>query len=74
MSKINDLKDKQFSYLTVLNRADDKFTSKGKRLIMWECKCVCGKIKIVTSGKLTSGHVKLLSLVVNVVYFLELKI
>ena len=58
MSKINDLKDKQFSYLTVLNRADDKFTSKGKRLIMWECKCVCGNIKIVTSGKLTSGHVK----------------
>ena len=58
MAKIKDLSGKTFGYLTVLNRADDWYNSTGRRKIMWDCICSCGTHKIVTSGKLTSGHVK----------------
>lgn len=58
MAKIKDLSGKTFGYLTVLNRADDWYDSAGRRKIMWDCICSCGTHKIVTSGKLTSGHVK----------------
>lgn len=58
MAKIKDLSGQTFSYLTVLKRSNDKFNSRGRRMIMWDCVCSCGNHKIVTSGKLTSGHVK----------------
>ena len=58
MAKINDLSGKNFGYLTVLKRLDDKFDSLGRRKIMWDCLCSCGNHKDVTTGKLTSGHVK----------------
>ncbi len=53
--KAEDLTNKIFSYLTVIeksNRTDDY----GK--VFWKCKCVCGKIIEVSTAELNSGHTK----------------
>lgn len=50
MSKLNDLTNQQFGYLTVIERAENK--GKGTR---WRCKCKCGNEKIVYASNLTRG-------------------
>ena len=59
--KIEDLTGRTFNYLTVLQRADDKYrTYNGKsiRTVFWRCKCKCGNETIASSGALKSGHVR----------------
>lgn len=53
-----DLTGKKFARLTVISRADDLTTSKGKRVIRWNCKCDCGNMAVVYGAKLRSGHTK----------------
>ena len=42
MSKLIDLTGQKFGRLTVLERAEDYKTPKGKRHTRWMCKCECG--------------------------------
>ena len=54
MYRFNDLTGKQINHLTVIKqhgRTKD-------RHIIWECKCVCGKITYVSSHELTTEHTK----------------
>ena len=53
MGKIIDLTNKQFGYLTVLNKTNERGSD---RSIIWECKCSCGKILKVNGSNLRSGH------------------
>lgn len=50
MSKLNDLTNQQFGYLTVIKRVENK----GKA-VRWLCKCKCGNETIVYSSNLTRG-------------------
>ena len=47
-----DLKDKQFGYLTVIEKTDKRASNK----IIWKCKCECGNICEVRSDYLISHH------------------
>lgn len=49
-----DLTGKTFGYLTVINRAGST-KSKG---VLWNCRCICEKIKVIPSHYLTSGKVR----------------
>ena len=53
MAKIIDLTNKQFGYLTVLNKTDERGAD---RSIIWQCKCKCGSIIKVNGSNLRSGH------------------
>lgn len=53
----NDLTGKQFDYLTVLSRSDNRGSNK-KPVVMWECYCKCGNIVFVKSHSLITGHTK----------------
>lgn len=55
MAKYIDLTNKQFSYLTVLEKTDKRGSD---RSIIWKCKCKCGKIVEVNGSNLRSGHTK----------------
>ena len=50
---MNDLTGKKFWKLTVIKRS--KKRSKSGH-VLWECKCDCGNITEVTSGRLVTGH------------------
>lgn len=47
-----DLKDKEYGFLTVIDRAED--TPGGR--VRWNCKCKCGKIIPVLAGNLVRFH------------------
>lgn len=47
----------KFGRLTVIERAEDQFTPKGKRIIRYKCKCDCGNEKVVAKWHLTSGKI-----------------
>ena len=51
MSKREDLSNKRFGRLVVIDLAG---TKKGQT--MWRCVCDCGREKVVTAGHLKSGH------------------
>ena len=53
-----DLSGKTFSYLTVVDRAEDAKRGKTKKRVMWNCRCVCGKYSVVAASKLKSGSTK----------------
>lgn len=52
MSKVKDLTGQRFGRLIALKR------QKGSRRVIakWECQCDCGRITLVSTYKLTSGH------------------
>ena len=54
MSKLIDLMNQKFNYLTVIGR--DKNSNEGRA--MWICRCDCGNIKTVCGKDLRSGRVK----------------
>ena len=56
--KIKDLTGKRFDRLIVIERAEDKEYSCGKKAIMWKCQCDCGNTVIRSSGTLScnSSH------------------
>lgn len=53
MRKLIDLTGKKFGRLLVL-----QFSKKQKKDYYWECKCDCGKLKIVNGRCLRSGNIK----------------
>lgn len=46
---------KKFGRLTVVRRAQDKIQDNGRRRVMWECMCECGKRTIVNGDNLKRG-------------------
>lgn len=54
--KNSDLTGKKFGYLTVIKRAPNHITAGGNSVVQWECRCDCGKIKIVQACHLRDGH------------------
>lgn len=58
MKPINNLLQKQFGRLTVLERADNPGTRKNDTAAYWKCLCECGKIAIIRGYSLTSGKTK----------------
>ena len=58
MSKLIDLTGQRFGRLTVIERAEDYITPKGKRRTRWLCKCNCGDKAVVLSYHLKRGAVK----------------
>lgn len=58
MGKLIDLTGQQFGRLTVIERADDRFSRKGIKKIMWLCKCKCGNEPVIWTKHLRSGHIK----------------
>lgn len=53
MVNIIDLTGKVYGKLTVVDRAENK-----SRAPMWNCKCSCGKTKVVNGGSLRRGYTK----------------
>lgn len=54
----NSIIGNTYNYLTVLRRVDDHITSGGNKFPAYECRCVCGRHKVVVAAKLKNGHVK----------------
>ena len=50
-----DLTGKVYGDWTVLGRAPDTVTAKGRRKKMYLCRCACGKESNVQSGNLVAG-------------------
>jgi hypothetical protein len=46
----------KYGRLTVLRRAADRSTPKGRRIITWVCKCDCGTVREVRGMDLRNGH------------------
>lgn len=55
--KVRDLTGQKFNKLTALSRAENRVTSSGKQVVMWNCLCDCGNTTIVSRANLTSGNV-----------------
>lgn len=58
MTKKEDLTNKIFTYLTVLNEVTDYISPSGNKKTRWLCKCNCGIIKEINSDQLKSGQTK----------------
>lgn len=54
----NDLTGKKFERLTVLYRDADHIFKSGRKVVMWKCKCECGKECSVATTSLSSGLTK----------------
>ena len=53
--KVKDLTGEKFGDLTVVKRADDYISPKGKHYLRWLCLCTCGNTCIVIGETLKSG-------------------
>lgn len=53
-----DLTGMTFDRLTVIKRAEDHISPKGKPTTMWECECECGNKTIVSRGNLRNHITK----------------
>lgn len=53
--KLIDLTGQRFGKLTVLSRAEDYISPKGRHVVRWLCKCDCGKIKKIHGTALRQG-------------------
>lgn len=53
-----DLCNEKFGLLTVVERAEDYVSPKGKHHVRWLCKCDCGGTSIVSTNQLRSGKTK----------------
>lgn len=51
-----DLTGKRFGHVIVLSQAEPRRTHKGRKLIMWNCKCDCGREFITRGENLKQGH------------------
>lgn len=58
MRKVIDLTKQKFGKLTVIKRAKDYISPNGNKMIMWLCKCDCGKEVITQGNGLKNGHTK----------------
>ena len=51
-----DLTGQRFGRYTVIERAPDYVSPKGKRCVRWICQCDCGTVKVVNGNALKTGH------------------
>ena len=58
MGRFIDLTGQKFYKLTVIKRAEDYITPKGRHYVQWMCKCDCGNEAIVLGDNLKKGHSK----------------
>lgn len=58
--KLKDLTGQTFGRWTVLERAENEYTSGGNPKVMWKCKCSCenGTVKNIPAGSLLNGNSK----------------
>lgn len=56
MGNYVDLTGEKFGKLEALRKVNPHITSGGRYITMWECRCGCGNIAIVSSQKLRNGH------------------
>lgn len=56
-SKKDSLIHQRFGRLVIIERAEDQWTPKRKRIIRYKCKCDCGNVKEVAKWHLTSGKI-----------------
>ena len=47
-----------FSELKVIERANDRISQSGRKIVMWKCLCSCGKYIEVRGDSLRRGHTK----------------
>lgn len=55
---LRDLTGQKFGKLTVVCRAEDYISPKGKHHVKWHCICDCGKSTVISSLQLTSGKTR----------------
>ena len=58
MSKLLDLTGQRFGRLTVLSRAEDYISPKGKKSSRWLCQCDCGNIKVILGSALKNRRTR----------------
>lgn len=58
MGKLIDLTGRRFGRLTVVGRAENYVSPRGKQATRWICQCDCGKKTTVVGGDLRDGSVK----------------
>jgi len=51
-----DLTGQTFGLLTVVQRSPTTINAKGKPVVLWECRCVCGKTSTVHGQNMKSGR------------------
>ena len=58
--RLKDLTGQTFGRWTVLERAENEYTSGGHSKVMWKCKCNCekGTVKNISANLLLNGHSK----------------
>ena len=56
--KYDDISGQRFGKLTVIKRADDYISTKGKKYVRYECLCDCGNTKCVMASDLKKGATK----------------
>jgi hypothetical protein len=56
MRKRRDLQGQQFDGLTVIGIAPPRRTSGGRAMVVWACRCKCGKETLVDAQNLLSGN------------------
>jgi hypothetical protein len=53
--KIKDIRQKRVGNLVVIKQAENLLIN-GRSIVQWECRCDCGKLKIVRSTNLLNGR------------------
>lgn len=53
--RIKDMTGQRFGKLFVTGRAEDRYGPSGKKVLMWQCNCDCGKQSVVRGRSLRSG-------------------
>lgn len=56
MSKLQDLTNREFDRLTVIERAEDHIRANGRKDVMWKCECSCGNVVIARGEHLRNKH------------------
>lgn len=57
MAKAEDLTDRVFGYLKVIERAENHITKSGQKKVCWLCECqLCGKRTVVTAQNIKRGN------------------
>lgn len=58
MTKVEDLRGREFGYLKVLERATDRVTPSGQKRKFWLCECkLCGAQKEISGSDLKNGSI-----------------
>lgn len=58
MANFEDLTNKKFNMLLVLEKSESHIEPSGRKRTMWKCRCDCGNIKVIPANCLKSGTIK----------------